>query len=132
LPLPCVVSADGGYLVLLKADAGFVQVVGRDKAVIEIPSDEFRSLYKWNVMIAYAKPLQPETIYSLDMTGEEVMRIQVVLSRLELLSIDPDGVYGVETAQGIEKFQEIFGLKRDGIAGPETMVLLHNIEKGAR
>ena len=132
LPLPCVVSVDGGYLVLLKADAGFVQVVGRNKAVIEIPIDEFRSLYKWNVMIAYVKPLQPETVYSLDMTGEEVMRIQAVLSRLELLSIDPDGVYGVETAQGIEKFQEIFGLKRDGIAGPETMVLLHNIEKGAR
>jgi murein L,D-transpeptidase YcbB/YkuD len=102
------------------------------RSVIEIPSDEFGSLYKWNVMIAYTKPLQPETIYSLDMTGEEVMRIQAVLSRLELLSIDPDGVYGVETAQGIEKFQEIFGLKRDGIAGPETMVLLHNIEKGAR
>jgi peptidoglycan hydrolase-like protein with peptidoglycan-binding domain len=52
-----------------------------------------------------------------------------VLSYLGLLSIDPDGVYGMETAQGVEKFQEILGLRRDGIAGPETMMILRTIEK---
>lgn len=129
LPQPSVVSVDGGYLVLLNADKGFVRVVGRNKAVLEIPIDEFKYLYKWNVMIAYTKPLEQEKIYSLDMTGDEVKRIQAVLSYLGLLSIDPDGVYGMETAQGVEKFQEILGLRRDGIAGPETMMILRTIEK---
>lgn len=36
LPMPAVVSMDGGYMVMLKADATFVQVVGGDRAVIEI------------------------------------------------------------------------------------------------
>ncbi len=33
----------------------------------------------------------------------------------------------VETAQGVERLQELFGLKRDGIVGPETFVLMRGI-----
>jgi len=128
LPMPAVVSMDGGYMVMLKADATFVQVVGGDRAVIEIPLDEFEELYRWNVMIPYAKALH-ETVYTLNMTGDRVMDIQNVLSRLDLLTIEPDGVYGIETSQGVEMFQEVFGLRRDGIVGPETMVLVQNIRE---
>ncbi|NMD40239.1 MAG: peptidoglycan-binding protein [Deltaproteobacteria bacterium] len=63
------------------------------------------------------------------MTGDRVMDIQNVLSRLDLLTIEPDGVYGIETSQGVEMFQEVFGLRRDGIVGPETMVLVQNIRE---
>lgn len=129
---PSIASVEGGYLVLLKADEGFVRVAGRNKAIIEIPMGEFKRLYKWNIMLAYAKPLLTEGVYGLDMTGVEVERIQRVLSHLGLFAIAPDGVYGMETAQGVEKFQEIFGLKRDGMAGPETMVLLRDIGKGMK
>ncbi len=129
LPSSAIVSMDGGYLVMLKSDASFVRVVGKKRAVIEIPLRDFEALYRWNVMVPYAKPLH-ETVYSLNMTGEEVEKIQKVLSGLGMLSITPDGVYGVETAQGIEKFQEVFGLKRDGVTGPETMVLLRSIAEG--
>jgi len=61
-----------------------------------------------------------------------VEKMQKVLFRLGMLSITPDGVYGVETAQAVEKFQEVFGLKRDGVTGPETMVLLRSIGEVAR
>jgi peptidoglycan hydrolase-like protein with peptidoglycan-binding domain len=66
------------------------------------------------------------------MTGNDVEKIQRVLFRLDMLTIMPDGVYGVETVQGVEKFQEVFGLKRDGVTGPETLVLLRNITEGVR
>ena len=131
LPSSAIVSMDGGYLVMLKAEALFVRVVGKNRAVIEIPLDEFKTLYRWNIMVPYAKPLH-ETVYSLNMTGNDVENIQKVLFRLDMLAIMPDGVYGVETAQGVEKFQEVFGLKRDGITGPETLVLLRNIGQGVR
>jgi hypothetical protein len=131
LPSSAIVSMDGGYLVMLKAEASFVRVVGKNKAVIEIPLDEFKNLYRWNIMVPYAKPLH-ETMYSLNMTGNEVENIQKVLFSLNMLAITPDGVYGVETVQGVEKFQEVFGLKRDGVAGPETLVLLRNIGQGVR
>lgn len=126
LPVPAVVSMEGGYMVMLKADDSFVQVVGQDRAVIEIPMEEFRRLYRWNVMVPYAKPLH-ETIYDLNMTGDKVEEIQNVLVHLKFLSVPPDGVYSLETEQGVEKFQEAFGLRRDGIVGPETMVLVKNI-----
>jgi hypothetical protein len=129
LPSSAIVSMDGGYLVMLKAEASFVRVVGKNRAIIEIPLDEFKELYRWNVMVPYAKPLH-EAIYSLNMTGDEVETIQKVLFRLGMLAIMPDGVYGAETAHGVEKFQEVFGLKRDGVTGPETMVLLRNIAEG--
>jgi len=130
LPSSAIVSMEGGYLVMLKSDASFVRVVGKNRAVLEIPIREFEDLYRWNVMVPYAKPLH-ETIYSLNMTGDEVERIQKVLFKLGMLSITPDGVYGIETAQAIEKFQEVFGLRRDGVTGPETMVLLRSIGEGA-
>jgi general secretion pathway protein A len=132
LPQPSIVSAEGGYLVLLKAEAGFVRVVGANKAIVEIPMEEFKKLYKWNVVMAYAKPIHPEPEYTLNMTGDAVMKIQDVLVRIGLLSIAPNGVFGVETAQAIEKFQENFGLKRDGIAGPETVMLIRTIDKGIK
>jgi len=125
-PAPAVVSVEGGYVVMLDADESFVRVVGADRAVLEVPMREFAALYRWNVMVPYAKPLHPEH-YFLKKTGPGVKDIQSVLARMGLLGIEPDGIYDVETAQAVERFQELFGLKRDGVVGPETMVLLKNI-----
>jgi general secretion pathway protein A len=129
VPQPSIVSVEGGYLVLLKVDTSFVRVVGSSRAIVEIPVEEFKKIYKWNVILAYSRPLHPEAPYTLNMTGQEVLNIQEALVSMGLLSISPNGVFGVETAQAVEKFQEIFGLKRDGIAGPETATLLRSINK---
>jgi murein L,D-transpeptidase YcbB/YkuD len=40
------------------------------------------------------------------------------------------GVYDVATATAVERLQEDFGLRRDGVAGEETLALLDIIEKG--
>jgi hypothetical protein len=128
LPVPAIVSMEGGYMVMLRADESFVQVVGRNHAVLEISMQEFLKHYRWNVMVPYAKPLH-EGLVTLDMTGDKVEEIQRVIAQLGMLTIPPDGVYGIETAQGVEKFQEVFGLRRDGIVGSETMVLVRNIRE---
>ncbi|HWR69419.1 MAG TPA: AAA family ATPase [Desulfomonilia bacterium] len=128
LPVPAIVSMEGGYMVMLRADESFVQVVGRNHAVLEISMQDFLKHYRWNVMVPYAKPLH-EGIVALDMTGDKVEEIQRVIAQLGMLTIPPDGVYGIETAQGVEKFQEVFGLRRDGIVGSETMVLVRNIRE---
>lgn len=129
LPMPAIVSVDGGYLVMLKADASFVQVVGKKRAVIEVGIDEFKGLYQWNVMVPYSRPLH-ETVLKVDSTGEEVEKIQSVLVRLGMLAGEHGGVYDLDTEEAVEKFQEAFGLRRDGIVGPETMVLVRTIGEG--
>jgi len=130
-PAPSVVSVEGGYVVMLEAGEDFVRVVGADKAVIEIPMEDFQRLYRWNVMVPYARPLHPEYL-SAGRSGPVVEEVQKVLLGLGLVDIEPDGLYGPETVQAVERFQELMGLKRDGIVGPETLILLRNIGGGPR
>ncbi|MGC9325322.1 MAG: AAA family ATPase [Desulfomonilia bacterium] len=131
IPYPSIVSVNEGYLVLVHAEDDYVRVVGKDKAVLEISMDEFIHLYKWNIMVTHALPLNDE-ILSLDDEGPGVERIQSVLSQFGYLSGEPHGFYDLDTAAGVEKLQESYGLKRDGIVGPETMMLISLLEKGVQ
>jgi type II secretory pathway predicted ATPase ExeA len=128
---PSITSVEEGYLILVHATDDFVRVVGRDKAIVEIPMDEFRSIYKWNIMINYARDLDDE-IYTLEDEGDGVERIQLILSEHGYISEQPSGIYDVETADAVERLQEEFGLRRDGVVGPETMTLIALLEKGVR
>jgi type II secretory pathway predicted ATPase ExeA len=128
---PSITSVEGGYLILVHATDDFVRVIGRDKAIVEIPMDEFRTIYQWNIMINYARDLDDE-IYTLEDEGDEVARIQMVLSEYDYIPEQPSGIYDVETADGVERLQEEFGLRRDGVVGPETMTLIALLEKGMR
>ena len=62
--------------------------------------------------------------------GAEVERIQKILSQAGYQA-ERTGVYDISTALAIEQLQEDFGLKKDGMAGQETMALLAMLEKGA-
>ncbi|MGH9280754.1 MAG: peptidoglycan-binding domain-containing protein [Acidimicrobiales bacterium] len=48
-------------------------------------------------------------------TGDAVKAVQVLFSELAL-----DGVYGPDTEQMVKKFQETWGLTKDGVVGPIT------------
>jgi peptidoglycan hydrolase-like protein with peptidoglycan-binding domain len=48
-------------------------------------------------------------------SGDAVRAVQVLFSRLTV-----DGAFGPETESAVRKFQEMWGLARDGIVGPET------------
>jgi general secretion pathway protein A len=126
---PAIASVENGFMILVYATDDFVRVVGRDKAVVEIPMKEFKSIYRWNVQVAYAKEAEEQTINRGD-SGPDVERIQRVLSRAGY-QVDRTGFYDINTALAIEQMQEDFGLKKDGMAGQETMVLLTMLDKGA-
>ncbi len=126
---PAMASVENGYMILVYATDDFVRVVGRDKAVVEIPMKEFKAIYRWNVQVAYAKEAEDQAVNRGD-AGAEVERIQKILSQAGYQA-ERTGVYDISTALAIEQLQEDFGLKKDGMAGQETMALLAMLEKGA-
>lgn len=128
---PSIASVDKGYLILVYVTDDFVRFLGKDKAIVEIPMEEFKSIYKWNIMINYARELE-ENVYNLEDAGEQVETIQYVLSEYGYISDRLDGIYDIETADGVERLQEKFGLRRDGVVGPETMTLITLLEKGIK
>jgi general secretion pathway protein A len=126
---PAIASVENGFMILVFASDDFVRVVGRDKAVVEIPMKDFKSIYRWNVQVAYAKGAEEQTINRGD-SGPDVERIQRILSKAGY-QVDRTGFYDINTALAIEQMQEDFGLKKDGMAGQETMELLAMLDKGA-
>ncbi|MCD6569332.1 MAG: AAA family ATPase [Deltaproteobacteria bacterium] len=120
---PFIASVEGGYSVVVGATKDYVSIVTSDRALLEIPIDKFESLYRWNIMVTYKK-IRGNTIYRLSDTGYEIAKIQSILYDYGYISKGPDGIYDIETVKGIEKIQEIFGLRRDGIVGPDTLALL--------
>ena len=59
-------------------------------------------------------------------SGEQVRQIQTRLRELGFLSSDPDGIYGVKTAEAVRQFQQSKGIAADGVAGVVTLSA-HNI-----
>ena len=54
-------------------------------------------------------------------TGAQVKLLQEALVTLGFLSGKPDGAYGPETQNAVEKFQVSAGIPEDGIVGPQTL-----------
>ena len=54
-------------------------------------------------------------------TGSQVKLLQEALVTLGFLSSKPDGIYGAETQNAVEKFQVSAGIPEDGIVGPQTL-----------
>jgi len=128
---PYITSIEGGYVVLIHSNDDFVRIVGKDRALIEIPMEEFNALYKWNIMINYARDALGDN-FSLEDAGQEVERIQSLLLEYGYIINEPCGFFDIETEDGVARLQEDYGLRRDGIAGPETMALISLLEKGLR
>jgi general secretion pathway protein A len=125
---PSIASVEKGYVVLVYATDDYVRVLGRNRALIEIPMGEFRTLYKWNIILTYAKG-PDDAFYTRDDSGYDIERIQHILSAMGY-AVEPDGFYDITTAAAVERMQEDFGMKRDGVAGEETLALFDIIEKG--
>lgn len=62
--------------------------------------------------------------YSYGMSGEEVTRIQRMLSAVGYSPGPIDGVFGPQTTSAVKAFQSAKGLMPDGIVGPNTWALL--------
>ncbi len=56
--------------------------------------------------------------------GEEVVAVQTRLKELGIYGGDIDGVYDVETADAVKRFQEYNGIDANGVCGSETLIAL--------
>ncbi len=66
------------------------------------------------------------TTLRLGMTGSEVRQLQERLIALGYLKGTADGVYGSDTANAVIAFQRNNGLKKDGVAGPQTLQKIYS------
>jgi hypothetical protein len=123
---PFIARIIEGYCVVSHADRAFVRVVGPGRALIEIPMDRFVPVYRWNIVASYLKDTRSKVLYP-GCDCEGVYSLEKVIEALGYTAIEPDQVYGQDTADAVEGIQELFGLERDGIVGPETLGLIRII-----
>ena len=71
------------------------------------------------------------TTLRMGMTGSEVRQMQERLIALGYLTGKADGIYGTGTANAVIAFQRNNGLKKDGIAGPQTLQAIYG-DKAAK
>jgi N-acetylmuramoyl-L-alanine amidase len=64
--------------------------------------------------------------------GEAVVELQEKLIALEYLHSNATGYYGELTEAAVRQFQHDFNLLSDGVAGPQTLTQLKEVEKIAR
>jgi len=60
------------------------------------------------------------------MTGSAVYNMQKELKKRNFYAFPCTGVYGTATKTAVRNFQRVAGLRKDGIAGEETLHLLYN------
>lgn len=123
---PLIASVWGGYCIIKQIKDNNVEIYINESNQASLPFEEFSKIYQGHAVAVYKKNPVKET-FSISSRNPAVKEIQEKLLSIDYISIIPDGVYGIETADGIEKLQEICGLKKDGIAGSETLALINII-----
>lgn len=73
--------------------------------------------------IKYNVPSRLTTV-SWGMRGQAVVRVQTALKKKGFFYPAADGVFGNATMSALKKFQQSVSLPDDGIAGPQTLLLL--------
>ncbi|MCX6721687.1 MAG: peptidoglycan-binding domain-containing protein [Candidatus Staskawiczbacteria bacterium] len=59
--------------------------------------------------------------------GDDVLKLQQVLSNLGFLTATPNGYYGLATKAAVQKFQKAHGIKQSGNVGPSTKDTLNQL-----
>ncbi|HEY0450023.1 N-acetylmuramoyl-L-alanine amidase [Actinophytocola sp.] len=77
-----------------------------------------------------ARPLA--YLVSAPVSGDDVLTLQERLLELGFDAGRPNGVFGAQTEHALRTFQRDYGLKVDGICGPETLRALRQLSPRAR
>ena len=81
-------------------------------------------LFAVNIMIICFVQYAGAVTYKKGSTGSTVSQIQTLLKNQGFYSGAVDGVYGSATEAAVKKYQQRFGLKADGMAGPQTLAYM--------
>ena len=81
-------------------------------------------LRHWGHKVSWVYPYKHKNIHlKKGMSDPDVRQVQKILNEIGYL-VDPTGFYGDLTFRKVLRFQKDFGLKNDGIVGPQTRALL--------
>jgi len=81
-------------------------------------------LKHWGHKVSWVYPYKNKNVHLMKgMSDPDVEKVQMILNEMGYL-VDPTGFYGELTLRNVLRFQKDFGLKTDGIVGPQTRALL--------
>lgn len=121
-------STSGEVIEVMKKDAAVTALSIQDKW-IKI-SYKGKEGFISGDFITYSVPAHLTTM-SVGMRAQAVARVQTALKRKGFFYPAADGVYGSATKKAVAKFQESVSLPADGIAGPQTLLVLLGSEGAA-
>lgn len=84
-----------------------------------------------NILIIFLAQGAGAVTYKRGSTGSVVSQIQTKLKQQGFYFAAVDGVYGSRTEAAVKKYQQRYGLKADGMAGPQTLSYLGISTSGA-
>ncbi|MBR5490449.1 MAG: spore cortex-lytic enzyme [Oscillospiraceae bacterium] len=77
-----------------------------------------------NILIISLVQYAGAASYKKGSSGSVVSQIQTLLKNQGFYSSAVDGIYGSGTEAAVKRYQQRFGLKADGIAGPQTLAYM--------
>lgn len=89
------------------------------------------AVFAVNILIICLVQYADAVTYKRGSSGSVVSQIQTVLRNQGFYSGAVDGVYGSRTEAAVKKYQQRFGLKADGMAGPQTLSYMGISTQGA-
>lgn len=124
-------------LTSAKGGEGFAAVGALDTELVTLDLDEGNELVSvaaldpyWNgeYLLLWQPPPVGNGVISRGSSGEPVRWLRKLLSQIPELSVEATDSGNFDRALGdaVRRFQELQGLKVDGVAGPKTLIRLHN------
>jgi N-acetylmuramoyl-L-alanine amidase len=83
-------------------------------------------------LVLFPKESNAEQLLQKEDRGEQVVELQKKLISLGYLHTNATGYYGPLTEEAVRNLQQEFQLLHDGVAGPQTLNRLQEIDKVAR
>ena len=81
-------------------------------------------VFALNILIISLVQYAGAASYKKGSSGSVVSQIQTLLKNQGFYSGTVDGIYGSGTEAAVKRYQQRFGLKADGIAGPQTLAYM--------
>ncbi len=125
LGLPALIRMKTGeWSAVLRVEDGEARLVGPAGEASSVTLEDLRSQYAGEAYYFWKDPKPSVGLLRVSSRGEAVEGLQRDLQQLGLLERDPNGIYDATTIDTVTKIQRTTGLPADGIAGPQTRMVL--------
>ena len=121
-------DADDGYAVVGGLDSELATLdlmTGSESVPIAVLDESWDGEY----LILWQPPPVGTGVIGPSSIGEAVQWLRNLLSNVPELAVDASesGLYDQALREAVRRFQKLEGLETDGIAGPQTLIRLHNV-----